>query len=110
MAASSSSNPWISLNPDGKSQSFKEVLMGGISLSYSKLDLVQSSFKGLPALMFDDKVISQLSILFAFTLVGKFVLGRLNLDIIQKFFLPETNWNFLCWLVGQTTHCDTTLK
>ncbi|KAI0501240.1 hypothetical protein KFK09_016183 [Dendrobium nobile] len=70
---------------DGKSHSFKEALAGG-SLSTPKLTFVHASYKGSPALLFEEAVVDQLAAPFAFTLVGKFILRRPNLDVIRKFF------------------------
>ncbi|KAH0470508.1 hypothetical protein IEQ34_000231 [Dendrobium chrysotoxum] len=87
MMTPSSSNPWLSLNAAGKTCSFKDVLAGGTSSSTLKLDLVQMSFKGFSAVIFDAKVIAQLPAPFAFTLVGMFILCQPNLDVIQNFFV-----------------------
>ncbi|KAL0924110.1 hypothetical protein M5K25_004918 [Dendrobium thyrsiflorum] len=84
MAGPSSSNPWFS-SKDASSRSFKEVLAG--SSSSLKLDFVHSTFKGTPALILDDSVVSKLAAPFTITLVGKFMLRRPNLDIIRKLFV-----------------------
>ncbi|KAL0926137.1 hypothetical protein M5K25_004531 [Dendrobium thyrsiflorum] len=83
MAGPSSSNPWF-LHKDSTSGSFKEVLEGPIASA--KIDFVHSSVKGIPALLFDDAVVSKLAAPFSFTLVGKFMLRRPNIDTIRKFF------------------------
>ncbi|KAL0904609.1 hypothetical protein M5K25_026737 [Dendrobium thyrsiflorum] len=85
--APASSNPWLAASGDGKSRSFKEVLAGSSSMNGGKIDFVHGSFKGFPALMIDDNDISMLAAPFAFTLVGKFVGWRPNLDTIRKFFV-----------------------
>ncbi|KAL0909402.1 hypothetical protein M5K25_020266 [Dendrobium thyrsiflorum] len=85
--ASASSNPWLAATGDGKSRSFKDVLAGNSSVNGGKIDFVHGSFKGFPALMIDDNDISRLAAPFVFTLVGKFVGRRPNLDTIRKFFL-----------------------
>ncbi|KAL0926337.1 hypothetical protein M5K25_002555 [Dendrobium thyrsiflorum] len=87
MMASPSSNPWLAATGDGKSRSFKDVLAGNSSVNGGKIDFVHGSFKGFPALMIDDNDISRLAAPFVFTLVGKFVGRRPNLDTIRKFFL-----------------------
>ncbi|KAL0918946.1 hypothetical protein M5K25_010996 [Dendrobium thyrsiflorum] len=83
MTTPSSSLPSSSSVPVGNYRSFKDVLAGSSS-SASKLQFFQTSFKGCPALMFYDAMISQLAAPFALTLVGKFVLHRPNLDVIHK--------------------------
>ncbi|KAL0926031.1 hypothetical protein M5K25_004412 [Dendrobium thyrsiflorum] len=83
MAVSSSSNPWFTAK-DSHSRSFKEVLAGA---SDGKIDYVRSTVKGLPALLFEDSVVSKLAAPFSFTLVGKFMLKRPSIDIIRKFFV-----------------------
>ncbi|KAL0919710.1 hypothetical protein M5K25_011825 [Dendrobium thyrsiflorum] len=60
-----------------------EVLAGSSTM---KLDFVHSTFKGSPALLLKDSVVSELAASFTFTLVGKFMLKRPNLDVIRKFF------------------------
>ncbi|KAI0513408.1 hypothetical protein KFK09_009428 [Dendrobium nobile] len=85
MTTPSSSNP-VSSSFDGKSRSFRDVLAGSSS-SNPKLPFVQSSFKGCPALLFEDSVVDLLAAPYALTLVGKFVLRRPNLDVIRKFFV-----------------------
>ncbi|KAL0928315.1 hypothetical protein M5K25_000189 [Dendrobium thyrsiflorum] len=87
MMALSSSNPWLDAKEDGKSRYFKEVLAGFCSAIGGKINFAHGSFKGCPALMIDDNDISKLAAPFAFTLVGKFVGRRPNLDIIHKFFV-----------------------
>ncbi|KAL0924031.1 hypothetical protein M5K25_004833 [Dendrobium thyrsiflorum] len=82
----SSSIPSSSSVLNGSSRSFKEVLAGSSSSS-PKLSFVKSSFKGCPALLFDDSVVSQLAAKFSLTLVGKFLLRRPNIDVIRKFFV-----------------------
>ncbi|KAL0909742.1 hypothetical protein M5K25_020638 [Dendrobium thyrsiflorum] len=71
----------------GSSRSFKDALAGSSSSSVSKLSFTTSSFKGCPALLFEESVVSQLAAPFAFTLVDKFLLRRPNIDIIRKFFV-----------------------
>ncbi|KAL0907380.1 hypothetical protein M5K25_021787 [Dendrobium thyrsiflorum] len=83
MAVPSSSNPWFP-SKDSTSRSFKEVLEG--SSTVAKIDFVHSSVKGIPALLIDDSVVTKLAAPFSFTLVGKFMLRRPNIDIIRKFF------------------------
>ncbi|KAI0511113.1 hypothetical protein KFK09_011736 [Dendrobium nobile] len=70
----------------GKTRSFKDVVSSGSSSTISKVQFVHSSFKGCPALLFEDTVVQQLATPFSFTLVGKFMLHRPNLDVIRKFF------------------------
>ncbi|KAL0923443.1 hypothetical protein M5K25_007500 [Dendrobium thyrsiflorum] len=82
MAGLSSSNPWFA--KDSKSRSFKEVVEGASGV---KIDFVHSTVKGLPALLFEDSVVSKLAAPFSFTLVGKFMLKRPNIDTIRKFFV-----------------------
>ncbi|KAL0928089.1 hypothetical protein M5K25_002329 [Dendrobium thyrsiflorum] len=82
MAGPSSSNPWFA--KDSKSRSFKEVVEGASGV---KIDFVHSTVKGLPALLFEDSVVSKLATPFSFTLVGKFMLKRPNIDTIRKFFV-----------------------
>lgn len=86
MTTSSSLIPPLSLIPDGCSRSFKDVIYGSSS-STPKLNFVHNSFKGYPGLMLDVSVVSQLAVLFALTLVGKFLLCRPNMVVIQKFFV-----------------------
>ncbi|KAI0524502.1 hypothetical protein KFK09_003873 [Dendrobium nobile] len=69
-----------------KTHSFKEVLAGASS-SNLKLQFVHSTFKGCPALLFEDSVVDHLAAPYALTLIGKFMLRRPNLDVIRKFFV-----------------------
>ncbi|XP_028549339.1 receptor-like protein 43 [Dendrobium catenatum] len=85
MTLSSSNQPPSSF--EEKTRSFKAAALAGVSLFSSKRKFVQSSFKGFPALIFEDSVVEQLAAPYALTLVGKFVLRRTNLDVIQKFFV-----------------------
>ncbi|KAL0924030.1 hypothetical protein M5K25_004832 [Dendrobium thyrsiflorum] len=86
MTTPSSSVPIVSSLMAGSSRSFKDVLSGS-SNPGSKLSFVTSSFRGCPALLFDDSTVSKLAAPFALTLVGKFLLRRPNIDIIRNFFL-----------------------
>ncbi|KAL0908717.1 hypothetical protein M5K25_023224 [Dendrobium thyrsiflorum] len=89
MTTPSSSNPpapSIPVSLDGKTCSFKDVFVGAGSSSACNLQLVHTSFEGIPALMFDDSVTASLAVPCAFTLIGKFLLRRPNLDIIRIFF------------------------
>ncbi|KAI0507675.1 hypothetical protein KFK09_013802 [Dendrobium nobile] len=81
-----SSTPVVPPVLTGKTRAFKDVVSGGSSSTVSKVQFVHSSFKGCPALLFEDAVIQQLAAPFSFTLVGKFMLRRPNLDGIRKFF------------------------
>ncbi|KAL0925310.1 hypothetical protein M5K25_003631 [Dendrobium thyrsiflorum] len=83
MAVPSPSNPWFP-SKESTSRSFKEVLEG--SSSVAKIDFVHSTVKGIPALLIDDSIVTKLAAPFSFTLVGKFMLRRPNIDIIRKFF------------------------
>ncbi|KAH0464645.1 hypothetical protein IEQ34_007431 [Dendrobium chrysotoxum] len=62
--------------PNGKSHTVKEVHQ-----------FIHTSCKGYPALMFDDSIVSQQAALFVLTLVRKFLLRHLNLDVIHNFFI-----------------------
>ncbi|XP_020694674.1 uncharacterized protein LOC110108388 [Dendrobium catenatum] len=86
MTSPTSSSPAGPSVPTGNTRSFKDVLLGGSSSSANRVKFVYASFKGCPALLFEDSVVSQLAAPFSFTLVGKFVMRRPNLDIIHKFF------------------------
>ncbi|PKU71054.1 hypothetical protein MA16_Dca017043 [Dendrobium catenatum] len=81
-----SSSPAIPSVPTGITRSFKDVVSGGSSSSANRVKFVHASFKGCPALLFEDSVVSQLAAPFSSTLVGKFVMHRPNLDVIRKFF------------------------
>ncbi|KAI0519459.1 hypothetical protein KFK09_006907 [Dendrobium nobile] len=48
-------------------------------------DIAQS--QGCPTLLFEDSVVDHLVAPYALTLIGKFMLRRLNLDVIRKFFV-----------------------
>ncbi|PKU86052.1 hypothetical protein MA16_Dca001883 [Dendrobium catenatum] len=67
--AQSSSSPPPTVVPNGKTRSFKDVLARSSSAS-SNLKFVQTSFKGCPALMFDDSVVSMLAAPFSLTMHG----------------------------------------
>ncbi|XP_020690945.1 uncharacterized protein LOC110105688, partial [Dendrobium catenatum] len=86
MSAPTSSSPADAPALTGKTRSFKDVVSGGSSSSLPKVKFVHSTFKGCPALLFEDVVVNQLAAPFSFTLVGKFMLRRPNLDVIRKFF------------------------
>ncbi|KAH0468432.1 hypothetical protein IEQ34_003465 [Dendrobium chrysotoxum] len=81
MMTPSSSNPPISSILDGRSWSIKDFIFGSSS-SAPKLNFVHTSFKGFLALMFDESMVSLIAIPFMLTLVGKFILGWTNLDVI----------------------------
>ncbi|KAL0912446.1 hypothetical protein M5K25_018419 [Dendrobium thyrsiflorum] len=94
-SSSDPSNPWVSVSSDGKNRSFKDVLAGVVSSSLLKIQLVHTSSKCVPTLMFDEFITSKLAAPFAFTLVGKFLLRRPNLDVIQKkIYESEAFWFF----------------
>ncbi|KAL0913034.1 hypothetical protein M5K25_016464 [Dendrobium thyrsiflorum] len=84
MATPSPNNPWFSPK-DPSSRSFKDVLAG--SSSEKKIEFMHATFKGTPALIFDDNVVTKLAAPFSFTLVGKFMFRRPSIDLIRKFFV-----------------------
>ncbi|KAH0450014.1 hypothetical protein IEQ34_020706 [Dendrobium chrysotoxum] len=56
---------------NGISHLFKYVVACSSFISSPKMDLIETSFKSLYALMFDESVISQVAAPFEFTFVGK---------------------------------------
>ncbi|PKU83511.1 hypothetical protein MA16_Dca026075 [Dendrobium catenatum] len=69
MTTPSSSSPQSTVVPTSKTRSFKDVLAGSSSTS-SQVKFMQTSFKGYPALMFDDSVVSLLADPFTLTMHG----------------------------------------
>ncbi|KAI0519460.1 hypothetical protein KFK09_006908 [Dendrobium nobile] len=102
MAGEASSTPWgkVSSKPQdqnkgffnidneegspAKSRSFKDVLAG--SLGDILPSLSPSTFNRVPAVLILDDDVLKLASPFRFTLVGKFIVRRPNLDAIRSFF------------------------
>lgn len=68
------------------SRSFKDALSGNSSMSASFPDLRPTTHRGMASLWISEDEIWALAAPFEFSLVGKFSLRRLRLDVLRQFF------------------------
>ncbi|KAL0927679.1 hypothetical protein M5K25_001877 [Dendrobium thyrsiflorum] len=67
-------------------RSFREVLAGPSSSKEPNFSFKKSTVRGVPAILMSDDDILKLASPFQYTLVGKFLVRRPNLDAIRLFF------------------------